>query len=700
MISVVTETKLKDKVCSWIMNKFDGIQVFTSGLESGYLGADIAIIMDVSLAKYVCKVSKVSGRLISVKLLFKNKLLVTVLGLYVGATLEKRLAHFHIVNSIVAEALNDSIFIVLGGDFNKNDSGCSASFKKCLNLMHSAVEATFVKTWSWNSGLVKTAAFSRFHKLELLATKDSWIWVAINKYMEVFVDNKGQMIRSVLEKSFRKVTLDHLVNNKDLVLEPDLVKGRVDSIMENSTRKCTVKSLVSSCWQVQFFPLNHVSDNAFCGVIKQIDLDEFLLVVKNLPDGKATGLSGYKIHDGLDQREVFSPFLWRIFYDSLLCKVKKHKSFFEYWIDSKFVARMSRIESNAGLIFYLAAGVFINDTIWVDNCHTMTQNILNIANEFFELMDILINMEKTIAISINPRTSNIFLKVSGSPISITKTGEAHWYLDFVKSGDLAKGSSSVFESPSKLDVSNTDHFGFIHSSLKDASLLVISVYTNGFVKDFDTSDTVGGAVTYFSDLGLYIGVEIYNLLSSTLTKIQAVALALECILASLNVTVFFDSQASLDACQAELKLVAPDFHNRYWMEHCHISNLVKYKNISVTWTKVKDHSGVLGNECTDCFYTILCKGLIFEDWLADTKASFVDTKLTMSNLVEFVWDMCHGSLYADGSLYNIIRSLLAKISDVAYLLGIERNHVTNFGLSIGHLFFAGTTGEVTVNIVA
>ncbi|KAG9302835.1 hypothetical protein G9A89_009612 [Geosiphon pyriformis] len=58
----------------------------------------------------------------------------------------------------------------------------------------------------------------------------------------------------------------------------------------------------------------------------------------------------------------------------------------------------------------------------------MTQNILDIASKFFELMDITINIEKTVAIPINPRASNTFLNVSRSPISITKAGKAHQYL--------------------------------------------------------------------------------------------------------------------------------------------------------------------------------------------------------------------------------------------------------------------------------
>ncbi|KAG9293875.1 hypothetical protein G9A89_019213 [Geosiphon pyriformis] len=119
-----------------------------------------------------------------------------------------------------------------------------------------------------------------------------------------------------------------------------------------------------------------------------------------------------------------------------------------------------------------------------------------------------------------------------------------WFMlvsDFVKSGGLVKDFFSTFEFLSKLDVSNTDHFGFVRSSLKDASLPIISVYTDSSVKGFGTSDAVGGAATYFSNLGLHIGVEVHSMLSSTLAEMQAVVLALECIPASSNVIVFFNS---------------------------------------------------------------------------------------------------------------------------------------------------------------
>ncbi|KAG9296302.1 hypothetical protein G9A89_014894 [Geosiphon pyriformis] len=542
LISLVLE-KL-DHLCSGL--------VFTSGLESGYLGLGVAIIMNVFLVQHMCKVSEVS-----------------VLGLYGDVTLEKRLAYSHVINSMVAETLNGSIFVVLSGDFNENDSGRSVSFKKFLDLdlLDSLYGSLLHKLSTWfnsrgvqkcidfilvNDGLrsssfnqqvycldeffdfdylvilrykvsnvsreiwkkfgnLSLAAASmtindfkyyenkavefkgflnnghnkvmveqlltcfkklyRFHKfLDSKTTENSQIRAAIVKHIEAFANNKSQIIRSVLEKLFRKVTLNYLIDNKDLVLELDLVKYKVNSIIENWIRK-------------QFAPFNYIDNGVFSGIIKQIDFDEFLLVIKNLPNGKAAGLFGIsnKIWKHCDEfwkgvlmntkpiafietaRKILSKILsdhilkacsthnilhgdnflvlkgtftqslifivgsvvenalkknreiWLVLqnmskaYNSVgwlhlknsLKRIKMCEKFVRFFghiynsymnrvmtdfglskdykvhdgldqIDSKFVARMDRIESNAGLTSYLAAGAFMDNIIWVDNCRTVT----------------------------------------------------------------------------------------------------------------------------------------------------------------------------------------------------------------------------------------------------------------------------------------------------------------------------------------
>ncbi|KAG9300922.1 hypothetical protein G9A89_004980 [Geosiphon pyriformis] len=493
LVSIVTETKLKSRVRPWIVDKFDGIRVFSSDLDSSHLGVGVAVIMDISLAHHVCKISKVPGWLLSIKLLFKSKLSVSILGLYAGASLVVRFFQAGEINSLIAKTVNKSSFIILGGDFNEDGSYKSASFKKCFDLGlvnslvgspaakmptwensrgvkktidyvfvfsslvntivhrevlnvsehfdidHQAVlvdlglgglldtrlnflrkqankdrwkfdvksaneakwlefrnvsaanvsmfsdafgvavrfsdvdtmwdvvrkimvllaDSTFKKKWFKGFDGVFTKTSSRFHKLELLVSKlvkasrlissdgfafllevwhrldspgasvvkslflsssnfdlihsvlakarksycsfkfveskcaeESSIKQAIGKRMESFELNKGHTIRSVLEHSFRKMVLDHLVVEDELILEPDLVKSKVDEIMEGWTKKREVVSDLSEDWARQYWPLDYVFDGAFSDVICSISFDELSAVVKDLPDGKAAGLSG------------------------------------------------------------------------------------------------------------------------------------------------------------------------------------------------------------------------------------------------------------------------------------------------------------------------------------------------------------------------------------------------------------------------
>ncbi|KAG9284325.1 hypothetical protein G9A89_007480 [Geosiphon pyriformis] len=73
--------------------------------------------------------------------------------------------------------------------------------------------------------------------------------------------------------------------------------------------------------------------------------------------------NGYCVYDGLDQEEVFSPFLWRIFYDSLLCKVKRQESVCGYRLNSHFISKTGQVDLQAGLTSFLTAGAFVDDTI-------------------------------------------------------------------------------------------------------------------------------------------------------------------------------------------------------------------------------------------------------------------------------------------------------------------------------------------------
>ncbi|KAG9297528.1 hypothetical protein G9A89_001468 [Geosiphon pyriformis] len=782
VVSVITETKLRSRVHLWIANKFNGVRVFTSGLDSGHLGVGVAVIMDVSFAHYVCKVSEVPGQLLSIRLLFKNKLFVSILGLYAGASSVTQFVQAGNINSLIAKAVNESSFVILGGNFNEDGSHKSASFKECfdLGLVNFLISSPAAKmpTWKNSKGVKKTIDYvfvslslvnaivssvsvdlglgrlldtrlnslhkqankdhwkfdikstnkakwlefkvastanvsmfsdafgvvvrfsdmdamwdiirkimvfsaggtfkkkwfkvfdgvftktsSRFHKLELLVSKlvkashlassdsfasllevwhrldssgvsvvrslflsgsnfdhihfalakarksycslklseskraeESSIKQAINRRMESFELNKDHTIRSVLERSFRKVVLDYLVVKDELILESDLVKSKMDKIMEGWTRKCEVVSDLSEDWARQYWPLDYMFNGAFSNVMCSISFDELSAVVEDLPDGKVAGLSGisnklwkhcdksvldmllvllnlclvegvlmnthlialietackilsdriflacstfdvlcgdnflvlkgkmtqspifainsvvenaleknrelwlvlqdmhkaydsvgwehlrrslvrikmcdrfirffggihngrinrvmtdfgltdrYCVHDGLDQGEVFLPLLWRIFYDSLLCKVKRQNSLYGYRLNSHFISGTGQMDPQAELSSFLAAGAFVNDTIWVGSSQAATQYIFDVASEFFRFNDISVNNDKMMAIPINCWVLDPRLTISGAPISIAKRGESHRYLGiFLSFEGLSKSSLAKAE---------------------------------------------------------------------------------------------------------------------------------------------------------------------------------------------------------------------------------------------------------------
>ncbi|KAG9299131.1 hypothetical protein G9A89_020444 [Geosiphon pyriformis] len=590
MVSIITETKLRSKVHSWIADKFDDVRVFTSGLNSGHLGMGVAVVLDISLARHVYKVSEVPGWLLSIKLLFKDKLSVLILGLYAGAS---------------SAAVNESSFTVLGGNFNEDDSCKYASFRKCLDLglANSLVGSLAVKmpTWANSKGVKKTIDYVLVSSNLVNAIVHRGVSNA-GEYFEMDYQAVSVSLGGLLDmqlNSFRKqnkfksaTAANAIIFSDDFIASQwfsdldaitfDIEAGSLDddnaSVVRSlflsgspldtvrsalsKTKKRRVVPNVPDIWHRQYQPLDYIFDEAFSGVIQPIEFLNLLGMVSDLPIGKAAGLSGISnklwmhsdrsvlnmllvlLNSSLIEtaHKIFSKILsdrillacsahdifhgdnfsvlkgttiqtpifaigsvvedaleknrelWLV-YDSVgwkhlkrcLVKIKicgKFIHFFgnihrnwtnqvmtdfsltddyrvhdgldqgeesvcEYRLNSHFVSRSGRAESQAGFSTFFAVGAYVDDTIWIDSSQAAIQHILNVVSEFFRINDISINNDKTVAIPINARISNPSLFISGSPIFITKKGESYRYLGIFLSTDgfskpsLAKVHSDV-----------------------------------------------------------------------------------------------------------------------------------------------------------------------------------------------------------------------------------------------------------------
>ncbi|KAG9307491.1 hypothetical protein G9A89_017321 [Geosiphon pyriformis] len=240
-----------------------------------------------------------------------------------------------------------------------------------------------------------------------------------------------------------------------------------------------------------------------------------------------------------------------------------------------------------------------------------------------------------------------------------------WFMLSVKF--LSGTSSPCVLSPALVDEGRQSilaslGFVLVRDRLSQVLSSSISVYTDGFLTNLGTKNCAAGAGVFFSDIDLRLGVGVSGLLSSTLAEIQAIVLALKCVLCSSFVWLFSDSQAALDACKLELGLVCPDFHNCCWVECQHIVNIIHGKNLMIEWHKVKDHSGVIGNKCANAIAGVSSHSGWFLPSQLHVHFLLVDGGAVSGNSRHFVhdifcsvshayWEIGSGSKFLPASLF-------------------------------------------------
>ncbi|KAG9294096.1 hypothetical protein G9A89_015506 [Geosiphon pyriformis] len=161
---------------------------------------------------------------------------------------------------------------------------------------------------------------------------------------------------------------------------------------------------------------------------------------------------------------------------------------------------------------------------------------------------------------------------------------SYWFIlvsKFMHKSASLEVRNAVIYRKDMLNVLNSDKFYDVHNSLLEMWSNCIKIYTDKFLKDASSIGIVGGIGTYFLAIDASIGISVARLLSSILTELQAVALALKYVLFLCSVVLYLDNQSVINAYLSETIFVALDFCNQCWIKRLQIVNLLKNKDVSI-----------------------------------------------------------------------------------------------------------------------
>src|SRR5438045_1412360 len=117
---------------------------------------------------------------------------------------------------------------------------------------------------------------------------------ATEKRVEYMESDKRKMLNSILERESKKITINHLIidkdNKKEIILNEKEILNETNKHFKNITDITPIRDEeLENFWKDSYTPIHDIDENVYSNLLSEITEKEWIETLKNLNKGKAGG---------------------------------------------------------------------------------------------------------------------------------------------------------------------------------------------------------------------------------------------------------------------------------------------------------------------------------------------------------------------------------------------------------------------------
>ena len=144
---------------------------------------------------------------------------------------------------------------------------------------------------------------------------DKQIKKFVQKRCEDYKSDQGNMINSLMSKSQRRIIIDRLIYKENdqeiLITDPNKIKELTNKHFQTCPGAINEEKEIPDPWKHQYEPQQHINDNIYKNLMDLPTLEEWVNIIKQLPNEKATGPSLISNEMLKHLGPVAQEFLWK-----------------------------------------------------------------------------------------------------------------------------------------------------------------------------------------------------------------------------------------------------------------------------------------------------------------------------------------------------------------------------------------------------